>query len=210
MLNLLMRAVRRWQNRRLPPLTFISIDTETTGLDPVHNSIVEIGWTVVVRGRVIRSIGCMVEQDGSEVWGTWPGVEDFKQRVIDGADGAMSIGQAVAALLRDADLMVFETGGAPRLVFHNAPFDLMFIAAAMAKVNKSMLPFVQETAGPFSRQVLDTQAMCQPLIRAGVIKSQGLARICKQLGVKPGSHTAASDSRATAELVLALFEQGWL
>lgn len=199
---------------RREDLTFIAVDTETTGLDPSMCGLVQVGWQPVLRGRLLTALSvtvkpayhgnpgqCVVDDDdfcrrNDELWKH----EAFSRP----AEGALGMLRAAGEGLRT------ESGVRPFLAWHNAPFDVSFIVSDQAIGRKELRWMFQESEGPFSRRMVDTQAMVQPLVMRGQLKSQSLKGVCELLGVKPGNHTAGDDARATAECVIRLLTEGWV
>lgn len=206
--------IRRWLRRTFSPvaaesLTFVAVDIETTGLDPAHNYITEIGWQCVRGGTLMRNQSYVVK-------------EPVGRKLVDNNDlcrmnahnaastNAYPIDEVIAALAADANSTMHGIRKKIPLAFHNASFDVSFIVADMAKRKRDARWLFEEAAGPFSRYKFDTQALIQPLILNGEIPSQSLAKLCEALGVKPGDHTAGEDARATAECLIQLFDGGWI
>lgn len=211
----LMRKFIRYLMRGLAPacrpesLNFIAVDTETTGLDPALCGIVEIGWTVVEYGKIVSSTSMLVLPgnpvalvDDNDMCR-----ENFARSTV---ESNLAVDEALDAIRRAAEALRTRTGERPMLAFHNAPFDISFIVADRVYSPTGIRWMLQESEGPFSRRIIDTQAMVQPLVLSGELRSQSLKGICELLGVRPGSHRAADDSRATAECVIALLTRGWV
>lgn len=203
------RQLMRWLAPACHPedLSFIAVDTETTGLDPSLCGVTEVGWTVVEHGKIAYTSSALVLPRNPRVL-----VDDIdmcRENLTRSAVGSeCSLFEALESIRRSAIGVTTRTGVRPALAFHNAPFDVSFIVAD--QVGLAMRWMFQESDGPFSRRIIDTQAMVQPLILSGELKSQSLKGICELLGVTPGTHRAADDSRATAECVIALLTEGWL
>lgn len=209
----IMRLFRRLFNPiKREDLTFIAIDVETTGLDPAACGLVQIGWQVVEKGRLLESMQMTVK----------PAYHGEKRCAVDDDDICRENDRlwrndsfewshtVLACIKRAGEHLKERTGTRPFLAFHNAPFDMSFICVDQA-LNRNPARFLfQESDGPFSRRLFDTQAMVQPLVMRGQLKSQSLKGVCEMLGVRPGNHTAAEDARATAECVIKLLTGGWV
>ncbi|HSQ71704.1 MAG TPA: exonuclease domain-containing protein, partial [Rubrivivax sp.] len=169
-------------DRRLSELSYTVFDTETTGLDPASDQIIQIGAARLVNGKLLRQ-------------------EAFEQLVdpqrdlpaagiaIHGIQPAMVRGQPTI----DRVLPSFHTFvGDTVLVAHNAAFDMRFLQLAEAR-----------SGVVFDHPVLDT------LLLSAVVhpnqESHRLEAIAERFGVTViGRHTALGDAIVTAEVLLKL------
>jgi DNA polymerase-3 subunit epsilon len=166
---------------RLRDLTFVVFDSETTGLDPRSDEVVQIGAVRVVGGRRVEGE-------------TFETLVDPGRPIPPGSTAVHGVG--------DADVM-----GAPRfetvardfrtfcegavIVAHNAPFDMAFLHRALP--------------GAFTHPVLDTVHMSA--IVFGGSAEHTLDALCDRLDIViPPSlrHTAMGDAVATADVLVAL------
>ncbi|WP_299620496.1 3'-5' exonuclease [uncultured Tateyamaria sp.] len=166
----------------LRDLTFVVFDSETTGLDPAKDEVVQIGAVRVVNGRVIAS-------------------ETFETLVNPGRpippastkvhqiDDAM-VAQAPAFKEARAGFHAFASGGV--IVAHNAPFDMAFLH--------------RDGLDPaFDHPVLDTVHLSAVVF--GGSAEHTLDAICERLLVEiPAElrHTALGDAMATAQALVAM------
>jgi len=169
-------------DRRLSELSYTVFDTETTGLDPASDQIIQIGAARLVNGKLLRQ-------------------EAFEQLVdpqrdlpaagiaIHGIQPAMVRGQPTI----DRVLPSFHTFvGDTVLVAHNAAFDMRFLQLAESR-----------SGVVFDHPVLDT------LLLSAVVhpnqESHRLEAIAERFGVTViGRHTALGDAIVTAEVLLKL------
>lgn len=169
---------RALDERPLKSLTFVVFDTETTGLVPHKDEIVQIGAVRVVNGRIV------------------PG-EEIDQLVNPG----MKIPPASTRVHKVTDAMVADApdiGTASKqlhkfardsvIVAHNAPFDMSFLRRH------------GNAAGlQWDHPILDTVLLSAVLFGAG--EKHTLDAVCDRLGVEIAEklrHTALGDARATA------------
>ena len=166
------------------PRTFVVVDLETTGLDPLVEGILEIA---------------AVRLEGDRVVGTWqtlvnpgPGVEI--------SEASHAIHGITAAMVADAPgvaeaLRAFEAflGDAP-LVAHNAPFDVGFLNRARQGLG----------AGPLPNAAFDTLEMAREVFPDQ--RSHKLESLCRLLGHDAnGFHRAAADAGHLAAIFPRLF-----
>lgn len=208
--------------------TFIAIDTETTGLDPVRGALLEVGWQVVLEGQI-------VSPPTSFFVHLPEGVEERYRRSDDenktsnevfarrhaGEGSFHYVEEVFAYLRRDAANLSVRPG----ICFHNAPFDMAFIVAGLERrMGAEPYPedfewgevfsaafFFEEARGPFSRRILDTQtiALYHHMRGRPGYESCSLAKLCAHFGiVNEAPHTAGGDARATAKLALAMLREG--
>ncbi|EPX85043.1 3'-5' exonuclease [Salipiger mucosus] len=166
----------------LSELTFTVFDTETTGLLPHKDEVVQIGAVRVLGGRIV------------------PG-ETIDQLV----DPGIPIPQASTRVHRVTDRMVrgqpdiAEAGrrfhrfaGGSVIVAHNAPFDMAFLRRHQARMGVA-----------WDNPILDTVLLSAVLF--GASDTHTLDALCARLGVEiPEAlrHTALGDARATAEVLI--------
>lgn len=166
----------------LSALTFVVFDTETTGLDPVRDDIVQIGAVRAVNGRLVAGeVFDMLVDPGRSIPPASSRVHGITDEMV---AGALNIGPAAEQFHDFARHAV--------LVAHNAPFDLAFLERARG------------TGGvTFDNPVLDTVLLSAAIFGTG--ETHTLDAIAERLGITiDGSarHTALGDARATAEVLL--------
>lgn len=167
----------------LRSLTYVVFDTETTGLDPERDEMVQIGAVRVVNGRVVEgerfdtlvNPGRPIPPGSTRVHGISDGM----------VTGAPPVAQAVAAF------HAFAKGAV--LVAHNAPFDLAFLRRAGGPAGLT-----------FDHPVLDTVLLSAVLF--GGSATHTLDALADRLGVDIAGnlrHTALGDAAATAQVFTA-------
>jgi DNA polymerase III subunit epsilon len=159
-------------------LTFCVLDVETTGFDPAHDRIVELALLRVDHtGRVLQELHTLVDP-GQAVDATWVhGIDDADVR---GAPAFGWLAPGVLTMLHGAVL-----------VAHNAPFDLSFLRAELARAGIAVgdLPYAC------------TMSLRRPVGLPGP-RAHGLAWACWQEGIAIElAHAAVCDARATAAVL---------
>lgn len=164
-------------------LTFVVLDTETTGLTPEEgDEIVQIAAARIVKGRLLlrETFETLVDPGRS--------IPEASTRFhgITGAmvAGAPAIGEAGARLRRFCEGAV--------LVAHNARFDLAFLRKHR-----------QAIGADFDMPVLDTLLLSEALFGETAIHSlDALARRFEVEIAEEDRHTARGDAIATAKILL--------
>lgn len=163
----------------LQSLTFVVFDTETTGLMPNKDEIVQIGAVRVVNGRIVPgekvdqlvNPGRSIPLPSTRVHG----ISD--DMVIDAPDAPTAVGQFHG----------FARGAV--IVAHNAPFDMAFLHRH------------EKASGlVWDHPLLDTVLLSAVLY--GETEKHTLDAVCERLGITiPPElrHTALGDAQATAE-----------
>ncbi len=174
----------------LGALTFTVFDTETTGLDPSRDEIIQIGAVRIVNGRVLRQE--FFEQlidPGRSIPTASTAIHGITPEMIRGQPDLDTVLPAFHAFCRDTVL-----------VAHNAAFDMRCLQVAEKR-----------TGVVFDQPVLDTL-----LLSAIVHEHQAehnLEAIAERFGLAIiGRHTAIGDAMVTAEIFVRLIpllaEQG--
>ncbi|MFW8593310.1 exonuclease domain-containing protein [Cribrihabitans neustonicus] len=168
------------EERPLSSLVCAVFDSETTGLLPHKDEIVQIGALRVVRGNIIDSERfetlvdpkCPIPPSATRVHG-------ISDAMVAGAPG---IAEAARAFHRFASDAV--------IVAHNAPFDMAFLHRHAKRAGVT-----------WDQPVLDTVLLSAVLF--GASQEHTLDALCARLEVTipPAErHTAMGDARATAEV----------
>ncbi|RMC25205.1 exonuclease domain-containing protein [Paracoccus siganidrum] len=168
---------------RLADLTCVVFDTETTGLDPATDRIVQIAGVRIARGRLTGERFDTLVNPGRPIP---PGSTQIHGITDAMVQGAPDMTAALAAFHHFAEDAV--------LVAHNAPFDMGFLRQA-----------APETGAHFDNRVLDTVLLSAMVW--GQSAPHSLDALSERLGIvipPEDRHTAMGDTKATAEAYLRL------
>ncbi|SLN37613.1 DNA polymerase III PolC-type [Roseivivax jejudonensis] len=169
-------------DQRLSDLTYCVFDTETTGLLPHRDEIVQIGAVRVLNGRIVpgERFETLVDP-GRPIPEGATRVHGISDRMVAGAP------RILQAARRFHD---FATGAV--IVAHNAPFDMAFLRRHAA-----------EGGLVWDHPILDTVLLSAVLF--GTTERHTLDALAERLGVAvpaAGRHTAMGDAEVTAQVLL--------
>jgi len=159
----------------------VALDTETTGMSPEAGAaLVEVASVVIENGAIGATWSSLVRPGGP--------IPPDATRVHGITDAMVADAPepcAIAGRLR-------ATCGDLPLVFHNAPFDLPFLADLMRRSGER----------PLLNPVVDTLGLARGLFEGG---GNSLGALAARLGLPPQSaHRALGDALTTAHLFLRL------
>ena len=169
---------------RLQDLTYVVFDTETTGLTPSNDEIVQIAAVRVVNGRRVRR----------EVFDT---LVDPKRPIPQSSTEVHGITDDMvkgAPTIADAGKRFHEFARGAVLVAHNAPFDMEFLRRHERNIGAK-----------FDHPVLDTVLLSAVVY--GQLEQHSLDALTMRLGItipEEARHTAIGDTVATADAFLKL------
>lgn len=101
----------------MDPLTFISLDTETTGLSPIDDRIIQIGFSVFVKGACVDTVS----------WDLYQEIPNNAFEINKISDERIANGHPPYDILVLLGRMFQKHP--KRYCIYNAPFDLAFLAA---------------------------------------------------------------------------------
>ncbi len=161
-------------------LSIVALDIETTGLDPVHDAIIEIG--------AVRFNGNHVEGEWTSLINPNKVITPFIVQLTGITNDMVHDAPPIQAVIQQlADFV----GDSP-VLGHNVQFDLSFLRRY--KILKT-------------NPVIDTYELASVLLPTA--SRYNLGALSKQLGVlQPATHRALDDARATYHLFLQLYETG--
>jgi DNA polymerase III epsilon subunit family exonuclease len=159
---------------------FVSIDVETTGLNPQSDAIVEIGAVKAQGGRIIEEFCTLVYVDRTIPLGA---------RRVHGISNEMLVGKP---RIREALAMLWQFAGDGALVEHSyQAFDALFLEKAHG--SSLTMPYINTCS--LSRRLFPH------------VPKHGLEECCRRFRIaNADQQRALGDARATASLLLCLLE----
>ena len=174
----------RVADARLEDLTYVVFDTETTGLNPARDEIVQLAAVRLVNGRRVKGeVFDTLVDPGRAIPAASTEVHGITDQMVEGAPPIAEVGARFHRFATDAVLIA-----------HNAPFDMAFLRRHEGTIG----------AG-FDNPVLDTVLLSAVLF--GQQESHSLDALTARLGIlipEDARHTALGDTVATAEAFLKL------
>jgi DNA polymerase-3 subunit epsilon len=159
---------------------YVAADVETTGLDPrAGDRICEVGFVRFLRGVAVDSLVSLVNPDRPISPGA-TAVNGITDEMVAGAPSFADLLPRIVEFLSDDPL-----------VFHNAPFDLSFLADEARRCGGEW------PANPF----VDTLPLARKRIRS---RRYTLPVLCGVLGIEVPFHRAGGDAWAAGKLLLHL------
>ena len=174
-------ASRGAASSRLADLTCVVFDTETTGLDPTADRIVQIAGVRIARGRLTGEAFDTLVDPGRPIPPRTTAIHGITDAMVAGAPDMTAALTAFHHFAEDAVL-----------ICHNAPFDMGLLRAATA-----------ETGAHFDNRVLDT-VLLSAMVWGGAVPHT-LDALTQRLGIEippEDRHTAMGDTLATAQAFL--------
>jgi DNA polymerase-3 subunit epsilon len=170
------------EDMHLRDLVFTVFDTETTGLLPHKDEIVQIGAVRVVNGRIVAGerINQLVDP-GCPIPPASTKVHHVSDAMVRGQPAIDVVGRQFHGFARDSII-----------VAHNAPFDMAFLHRHKARMGVD-----------WDHPILDTVLLSAVLF--GASQTHTLDALCDRLAVTiPPElrHTALGDAQATAEVLV--------
>ena len=178
---------------------FLVIDTETTGLDPNKNQIIQLGAIVYNDKDEKENFSLSVSYNGN---GTIEPAAFGKNKT--GVSGFMNSCLVVEpeAIYKFCDFVLKNP--CDYLVGFNVQFDLAFLRAAFERAKVNFVNFL-----PY--KVIDPFVIAQMLILTGTLPSTlktNLSALCKHYDINSdGAHEAMADIRMTYSLMSRMMQQ---
>jgi DNA polymerase-3 subunit epsilon len=169
-------------DRPLRELCFSVFDTETTGLLPHKDDVVQLGAVRVLNGRIVdgEAINQLVDP-GRPIPPASTKVHKVTDAMVRGQPDIRTVAKRFHDFSRDAVI-----------VAHNAPFDMAFLHRQ-----------AKDTGVVWDHPILDTVLLSAVLF--GASERHTLDALCERLNVTIPSalrHTALGDAQATAEVLV--------
>ncbi len=162
--------------------TFVVFDTETTGTEPLTDTVTEIGAVKIVDGVITERFGSLVN----------PKVK-IKQEITDitGITDAMVADKPTFKEVA-GDVYKFFEGAI--LIAHNIDFDIKFLKRLSA-----------EAGYYYYNPLIDTLALARRQLPQ--LHNHKLGTIAEYFGIEFNPHRAYDDAHATAKVFIKLIEQ---
>lgn len=177
-----MASEEAFETRALSDLSFVVFDTETTGLLPHKDEIVQIGAVRVVKGRIVEGEQLdMLVDPGMPIPAASTKVHKISDPMVRGAPDIVQAGRVFHQFARDAVI-----------VAHNAPFDMAFLRRHAGRMEVE-----------WDHPILDTVLLSAVLF--GASDTHTLDALCERLDItipEALRHTALGDAVATAEALV--------
>ena len=170
-----------FEHRPLKSLCFCVFDSETTGLLPHKDDVVQIAGVRVLNGKIIEGeVFDTLVNPGRPIPPASTKVHKVSDAMVKDAPDFITVGRRFHTFCRDAVI-----------VAHNAPFDMAFLRREAGKMGVA-----------WDHPILDTVLLSAVLF--GASATHTLDALCERLDVTiPPAlrHTALGDARATAEVL---------
>lgn len=165
------------------PKSFISIDTETTGLSFENDRVIQFGAAIFIDGKMVHRENIFIKTCVPNLGFPVNGITD--EQIQNGREPSEAF-RLVGALL--------GKGATNRVCIYNAPFDLSFLAHEFRR---------NDVAYDFSKlQILDPLVMARYYYKYQKCK---LTDMCDRYNIPlPDAHDAAADSEAAGHVYLAM------
>lgn len=181
---------------------YLWLDTETTGLDPEKNGLIEIGGLVEVGGKIEHEFsinsGIFEADEISEGAAQLQGlsIDDFAKQINDYQTPLKAFRELYIIL--NAFIDPYKKEDKFTVAGYNPAFDIAFIEAFFKKLGD---PYLYSY---IRRPLIDVLSICRYLSWAGIINVENhkLVTVCEAFGIELNAHTALDDIRATRELAL--------
>lgn len=162
---------------------YVSVDIETTGINPKWDRIIEIGAVKVRNGKITETFSELVN----------PGVKI--SRYITNLTGIRNDMLADKPTIEEVLPRFIEFTGADYILGHNIMFDFAFLKQNAVNLNLS-----------FNRWGMDTLKIARKTLKG--LESRGLEYLCNYYGIQDENHHRAfNDANVTSQLYLILMEE---
>lgn len=161
--------------------SYVSIDLETTGLNPKQDRIIEIGVVKVEHNRIVEEWETFVDP-GRKLEERITALTGIRDEQLTGAP-------KIAEVLPELFALIGESA----LLGHRVLFDYSFLKKAAVDNRIS-----------FERSGIDTLKIARKYLAD--LESRGLEYLCRHYGIAHNAHRALGDAQATVRLYQKLAE----
>ncbi len=163
---------------------FVSLDVETTGLQPTRHKVIEIA--------LLRFRNGVLAQRYEQLLNPGRRIPDFITKLTTIRNEDVAESPVFADIAQD----VLDFIGEDILIGHNIGFDIGFLNAELDRVSKPRL----------INERIDTMGLATRLLRE--VRKPSLDKVATAVGLSPrGVHRAGGDARLTAEVAMRLMEE---
>ncbi len=158
---------------------YVIFDLETTGLSSRFDRIIEFGGVRVRNGEIIDQLSLLIHPEDVPLQATASEISGITMAMLNGQPTFNDVAQSIVSFIQGAILLS-----------HNAPFDIGFLEASFARLNK-----------PFQYPVIDTLTLSRHLFTDA--KSHRLGALAKRLGVvydEDRAHRAVYDAEVLVSI----------
>ncbi|OGB89900.1 hypothetical protein A2625_05525 [candidate division WOR-1 bacterium RIFCSPHIGHO2_01_FULL_53_15] len=167
----------------LKALSYIIIDTETTGLEPQSNEIIEVAALKIVKGEIADSFASLINING-DLPPEIVRITGITREMLDDGEDKFAVMEKLHAFAADTPL-----------VAHNVDFDLPFLNRHLGETLGQTLPNPTICTLKLSRRLLPG------------LPSHKLAKVAAHFQIPtPLTHRAPGDVEITYQLWLKLIE----
>jgi len=162
------------------PARFVVLDTETTGVDPVRDRIVEIAILTYADGVLSDTYEILIHPER---------MMPPQATAVNGITDDMLIGQPA---FHEVAFDIRERIDGVTIVGYNIDFDIRFLMASFERLGLSI---------DLSRKI-DVLTLARRAIPYGVVENHRLETIKRHFGIARGSHRAADDCLTTYDIMV--------
>ena len=162
--------------------SYVSLDLETSGLNPKKDKIIEIGAVKVIDG-VIAGTYCTFVNPGIKLGEKTTDITGITDRDLE-----------AAPMIHDVIFRLFEFIGDFPLLGHSVLFDYSFLKKAA--VNQKQV---------FQKRGIDTLRIARKYLPE--LESRNLGFLCRYYGISLKEHRALEDAKATHYLYQKMYRQ---
>ena len=169
----------------------VILDVETTGLDPAHERIIEVGALRIEDGEVVHSFHALVNPQQP--------LPAFVVELTGLHDSHVAHADTMDVILPSLQHFLTAVDPQPVFVGHNVNFDISFLAAESQRADSAQWDFLERTPS------VCTAETSRQLISRQMIGRYKLANVATHLNTahRP-SHRALDDAQATFEVLVGL------